>query len=163
MTTDEASDRLDESTLLSLIGNERRYACLHYLLTTDREPIPVRDLAEDIADELADEPPASENLENSVYISLCQTHLEKLASVELVDFDADEKTVRRGPEFHTFEAYVSEDDWSSIRTPTVFTSLLTVALLAALFVVPNPVQAYVLGGLALLHVLLLVLVGATFS
>lgn len=163
MTSDEASNELDERTLLSLIGNERRYACLHYLLTAERDPIPVRDLAEDIADELTDEPPASESLENSVYISLCQTHLEKLDSAGLVEFDTDEKTVRRGPEFDTFDAYVTGDDGASIRTPTAFASILTVALLAALVVVPNPFRAYVLGGVAVLHVLLLVFVGATFA
>lgn len=152
---DESGNGLDERTLLSLLGNERRYACLHYLLSVEEDEIAVRELAKDLADELTDDPPASENFENSVYISLCQTHLPKLEAAGLVEYNEDAKTVARGPSFPTLEQYVESDAPPDVRKPILAGTSLSVVLVLLMFFASDVIQPYVAGAtLAVLVVLL---------
>lgn len=152
---EEPENGLDEQTLLSLLGNERRYACLHYLLSVDEEVISVREMATELADELTDEPPASENFENSVYISLCQTHLPKLEAAGLIEYDENAKSVSPGPSFPTLERYVESNETPDVRIPTMAGTGLSGVLVSLLFVVPDMLEGYVAG--AALAVLLIML------
>lgn len=66
---------------------------LERLGATD-EPLTTRELSESIAAQEAGEQPPPRNVRQSVYISLQQTHLPKLAELDIVEYDENSKEVR---------------------------------------------------------------------
>lgn len=111
-TDSRAVEPLHESTVHSLLGNERRYRCLRCLADESRSPpVAVQTLADDLTAELSantDNGTDIDNLRNSVYVSLSQTHLPKLDEAEIVNYDDDEQTVDRGPRFDALRTYLEE-------------------------------------------------------
>ena len=119
---------LEEDTVFDLLGNERRRASLSHLLTSD-EKTPVNELARSVAGEVTDGSTESEDLEHSVYISLCQSHLPKLDRADVIEYDSDVKTVRRGPAFDQVGPYLdrqpsSPHGWRFLTVASVVTVLL---------------------------------------
>lgn len=145
---------LDEDTIFDLLGNERRRACLKRLQTAEGER-PVRDLAREVADDVVDASTSPEDIHNSVYISLCQSHLPKLHTANIVEYDSEAKTVSRGSTFDQIEPYLetrtsTQEHWKYI----IGASAVTALLLIAVFVGGPLVSIYVIPILLVLHVLL---------
>jgi len=145
------STALEEDTVFDLLGNERRRASLKQLLTSEDET-PVGELARDVAERITDESTVSEDLQRSVYISLCQSHLPKLDKAAIVEYDSDVKTVRRGPAFEQVKPYL-ETQPSTGREWLYYTvtSVLTVLLLAVLVANASIVRPYVTQLLLVVH------------
>lgn len=141
---------LEEDTVFDLLGNERRRACLKRLLTIEDE-IPVDQLARAVAETIADASTQPKDLQQSVYISLCQSHLPKLDRAAIIEYDSDHKTVGRGPAFDQIKPYL-ETPTPALETWRYYTgvSIVTVLLLAV-----------AVGGASVVrpHVTLLLLVG----
>lgn len=91
-------DSLDAETLFEVLGNERRRACLQRLAEHDTG-LSVSDLGREVARSVADEGTESDAVYDSVYVSLCQTHLPKLDAVGLIEYNRDQKLVAHGPQF----------------------------------------------------------------
>lgn len=87
------SATLSESAVHHLLSNARRRETLAVLLS-EREAVTVRELSETIAASEAGVTPAPRPLRESVYNTLHQTHLPKLAEFGLVEYEADRKVVR---------------------------------------------------------------------
>ncbi|UWG50049.1 putative trancriptional regulator, ArsR family [Halalkaliarchaeum sp. AArc-CO] len=93
-STEERDDvgDLAETEIHDVLRNERRRLALERL--SERSgPASVSDLAEHVAALEAGERPPPNNLRQSVYVSLHQTHLPKLDELGIVEYDTDEKTV----------------------------------------------------------------------
>ncbi|NLV06000.1 hypothetical protein GOC83_07645 [Haloarcula rubripromontorii] len=160
-TTPPAQNDLDGATLFDSLGNERRRACL-YCLAEHGTALSVSTLGEQVARAVADAETDSDELYDSVYISLCQTHLPKLDAAGLVEYEQDRKRVRQGPRFdairdqfeaaHTSEEQVAE----SIRAEPI-ASILTVAIGAAAVASPPTARIVLLFGLVGGHLLVLIL------
>ena len=152
--SDPEETTLDEDTIFDLLGNERRRACLKRLQTAEGERS-VRDLSQEIAGDIADASTSPEDIHNSVYISLCQSHLPKLDMADIVDYDSDAKTVSRGQAFDQIEPYLetqtpTRDHWQYYTGVSVVTTLL----LAAVFGGGPRAGMYILPVLLVLHVLM---------
>src|SRR6056297_1088682 len=97
VTAEEASTAtpatIDEDTVYEILSNERRRRCLKLLSESD-EQWEVSQLSKRVAADIAD---ADADIYDSIYISLCQTHLPKLAEADLIAYDSTEKTVTPGP------------------------------------------------------------------
>jgi len=158
-TVPPEQDGLDDATIFEILGNERRRACLHCLAEHETE-LSVSTLGRQVARAVADTETDSDDLYDSVYISLCQTHLPKLDAVGLVKYDHDRKQVAQGPGFdairqqfeaaHTLEAQ-SKD---TARTGTVV-SVLTVAAGAVALLSPPTARTILLFGLVAVHLFIL--------
>ena len=83
---------LAETEIHDVLRNERRRLALERL-SERSSPASVSDLAEHVAALEAGERPPPNNLRQSVYVSLHQTHLPKLDELGIVEYDTDEKTV----------------------------------------------------------------------
>lgn len=100
-------DTLEESEIFHILGNDRRRAIVVEL--ADRpEPIDVSTIATAVAAREMDESgEVPNNLYKSVYVSLQQTHLPQLETDAVISYDADEKTITRGPQFDRVRSYLT--------------------------------------------------------
>lgn len=87
-----SGNSLSETTIHSILQNERRRYVLEYLWEHERQTC-LRDVVEWMAAIEADESPPPKNVRNSVYVSLHQTHLPKLDNAGIIDYDKDRKTI----------------------------------------------------------------------
>ncbi len=88
---------LTENQIHNLLRNERRRAVLRFIAASPERTVAVRDLAERIAAEETETDPPPRNTRQSVYVSLIQTHLPKLADVGVVEYDEQAKTATDTP------------------------------------------------------------------
>lgn len=83
---------LPAADIHDVLRNDRRRMVLE-LLGESEDPVTVRELSEIIAAQEANTDPAPRNVRQSVYISLQQTHLPKLAKLGIAEYDENAKTV----------------------------------------------------------------------
>ncbi|WP_101298351.1 DUF7344 domain-containing protein [Halegenticoccus soli] len=93
----------NEGEIFSLLKNDRRRQVVA-LLADRRETVPISELARVIAELESDEAP-SEKLYKSVYVSLQQTHLPRLAQSDVVTYDRSTGTVSPGPDLEDVLVY----------------------------------------------------------
>lgn len=153
------STGIDDDTAFDILGNERRRACLNYLAGRDGS-LPVSDLGRAVAREVSDPETDEDDLYDSVYISLCQSHLPRLDAVDLVEYDREEKLVEPGPSLADIDHLLADTDRESDRTgrtvtPLAAASVATVGSLPALIVSPPRLSAVLLFGLAAVHLVCL--------
>ncbi|MGB9986737.1 DUF7344 domain-containing protein [Salarchaeum japonicum] len=81
-----------QTDVFDLLSNERRCRSIEYIVTA--EDTTLRALADLVAADEAGTDTPSDAVRTAVYVSLRQVHLPRLAEAGLVEFDADENTVR---------------------------------------------------------------------
>lgn len=96
---------LDEATIHDVLRNDRRRLVIEALREGEGTET-VGDLAEIVAArEFGDDPPRK-NKRQSVYVSLHQTHLPKLDTLDIVEYDADRGRVRLLERVREVEVYM---------------------------------------------------------
>lgn len=135
MASTPNAPELGPDELYDALSNDRRRACLETLESGDGW-MRVKQLAAAVANATAADP---EDAKESIYISLIQIHLPKLASYDIIQYDEEEKVVAPGPAYdqvrECLECHARAGS-SSIDTPleaAVF-GLSSLGLVAALFV-----------------------------
>lgn len=108
------ADSLEESEIFHILGNDRRRAIVG-LLADGQEHIAVSDVATEIADDESETTPVPNNLYKSVYVSLQQTHLPQLEEDDVIEYDADAKTIRQGSNFEAVLEYIDSDSGAGER------------------------------------------------
>jgi len=91
---EEGEAGLARTDIYDVLSNERRTMVLELLAAGD--PQDLGDLAEEIAARETGERPPPRNKRTSVYVTLHQTHLPKLANLSIVEYDDREKVVSLG-------------------------------------------------------------------
>ena len=135
MASTPKAPELGPDELYDALSNDRRRACLETLESGDGW-MRVKQLAAAVASATTADP---EDAKESIYISLIQIHLPKLASYEIIRYDEDEKVVAPGPAFDQVKeclechARAGRPTIDATMESAVF-GLSTVALIAALFV-----------------------------
>ena len=150
---------LEEGTVFHLLGNDRRREVI--LEATKNETISVSELADNIATKEAQDGTSPEELYKSVYVSLQQTHLPKLAAEEIIRYEPDTKTIRPGPRLDDIEIYIDRDTGRGFELSVPFVvSLVGLAVIVGVLLhVPILRQIHVgLWGLAILLIVILSLV-----
>lgn len=149
MTDNERS--LTQNQLYDTLANERRRACVRYLLDNPEEA-PVKELATYVARQVSDESPPSDSFQQSTYISLVQTHLPKLDDYGVIEYDADSKTVRVGPALEEVSRHLGGGPGSAVTTDRVVAlgaSVATVLVLAVGFLDRSLLALTVIGAVVL--------------
>lgn len=147
---------LSETTIHSILQNERRRCVLEYLREQEQQTC-LRDVVEWIAAIEADESPPPKNLRDSVYVSLHQSHLPKLDEVALIDYDRDRKTIALRGEAREVDIYTEVVTTYGITWAAYYLGLAVLSLLVVLaaavdapgFAWLSP-GAWAIGGLLLL-------------
>lgn len=96
---------LDEGTIHEILRNDRRRLALEALRDSDGVAS-VSDLAEVVAARESGADPPPRNVRQSVYVSLHQTHLPKLDSLDIVSYDSDGRDVRLCDRVEDVEVYM---------------------------------------------------------
>lgn len=123
---------LTQNQLYDTLANERRRACVRYLLDGSTD-VSVKELATYVARQVSDESPPSDSFQQSTYISLVQTHLPKLDDYGVIDYDADAKRVGVGPALEEVSRYLGggpSTEATTDRTVALGVSVATAAMLA---------------------------------
>lgn len=147
---------LSETTIHSILQNERRRYVLKYLREQERQTC-LRDVAEWIAVIEADESPPPTNVRNSVYVSLHQSHLPKLDEAGLIDYDRDRKTIALRGEAREVDIYTEVVTTYGITWAAYYLGLGVLSLLVVVAAAVNAPGlawlgpgAWAIGGLLLL-------------
>ncbi|KTG07843.1 hypothetical protein AUR64_01900 [Haloprofundus marisrubri] len=102
--------------MFDLLKNDRRRMVMA-LLADEVESVTIGDVARTIAATEAEETPAPEKVYKSVYVSLQQTHLPKLAENGVIEYNRSTGTVAPGPNLDDVLVYVEptgvSDIWQS--------------------------------------------------
>ncbi|MFB6079794.1 MAG: ArsR family transcriptional regulator [Haloferacaceae archaeon] len=124
---------LSESDAFHILGNDRRRELIATI--ADRpDGVVVSDLAEEIARREQDggNGDPTRDLYKSVYVSLQQTHLPKLADEGVIRYDPETNRVEPGPRLDEVTVYVTDDARPSrLRTWPLVVSLVGLAVLLA--------------------------------
>lgn len=94
-----------ETTIHTILGNERRQRVLEYLRTEEQQTS-IRDVVDWITEREADESPPPTGLRDSVYVSLHQTHLPTLDEAGIIDYDRNRKTIARREAARSVDLYM---------------------------------------------------------
>lgn len=103
--TGEDGGELAEGEIHDVLRNDRRRMVLE-LLGDAGEPVTTRELSEAIAARESESDPPPRDVRQSVYISLQQTHLPKLAKLGIVDYDENTKEVTPATNASTVGVYM---------------------------------------------------------
>lgn len=136
---DGASAELSLDDVYHLLQTKRRRDVLRYLRDADG-PVQLRELAEQVAawEQGTSVDDLNSNERQRVYISLYQSHLPKLDTHGIVDYDKDRGWVEPTPLTHRLDSYLeapseteSVDPWPRRYAATVGCCLLFLGTIAA--------------------------------
>lgn len=102
-------EELTQDLVFDILSSPRRRYVLYYLRTTG-EPVALNDLAEHVAawENETDVEDLSDQERKRVYVSLYQTHIPKLDSVGIVDYDQQSGLVELTDRVHRIDDYLTE-------------------------------------------------------
>lgn len=101
----ETQGRLDEGTVHEVLSNDRRRLVLE-ALREEGGTADLGDLAEAVATRETGSDPPPTDARQSVYVSLHQTHLPKLDSLDIVEYDTDGRDVQLLGRMEEIEVYM---------------------------------------------------------
>ncbi|SDY10199.1 DUF7344 domain-containing protein [Halobellus clavatus] len=127
LRTSHPESILSETDIHDILRNDRRRRVIECLQDHRRE-VMLRDLAEEIAESETGQTPAPRNIRDSVYISLHQSHLPKLDSAGVVDYDSDRKTIRLCRFARKVDQYMEVVTKYGVSWASYYRSLGTMAL-----------------------------------
>lgn len=125
------SPNISEGEIHEILRNSRRRRVLKHLQDTVGV-VTVRGLAEAIAELETNESPPPRNIRDSVYNSLHQTHLPKLDSYGVIDYDKDRKTVSLQKEARQVDLYMEVVTRYGITWAQYYQRLMLLGLLVVL-------------------------------
>lgn len=166
VTTEEAptatSITIDEDAVYDILSNERRRRCLKLLSGSD-EQWEVSQLSEQVATDIADTDADADDIYDSVYISLCQTHLPKLDEADLVVYDSTAKTVTSGPAMEALHRYwfpaEIEDESADTESALVLVASTGTLIALGLQVLVSAFSGPIIVAIAILHLVVLWVTG----
>lgn len=153
----DESTAIDEGDIHDVLRNARRRELISFLGRHDGYAT-IQDLSEHIARLESGEDPPPQNVRQSVYVSLHQTHLPKLEALGIVEYDTDSKDITLRDRASQIEEYTrspNEDD----RWPELYVGL---GALGALLSVGATVVG-INGGLATLPVFIVIILLASYQ
>jgi DNA-binding transcriptional ArsR family regulator len=107
-----------QDTVFDILSNARRRFVLYYLRETEN-PVDLGELAQELAaweNETSVEE-LTEQQRKRVYVSLYQTHIQKLAQAGLIEYDQDAASVRLADGMDQIDRYLSDDATDEAQLP----------------------------------------------
>lgn len=158
------SDELTQDTVFDLLSNARRRLILSYLQQAD-EPVDIFELARKISavENDIDVEDVSDKQEKRVYVSIYQTHIPKLESAGLIEYDSDSGELTLTNRTTAFEEFLPSEEpsrpWHLYYLGLAIASLLVLAIVQFAVAVSSTTELLVqsavvlaFAGLAIVHV-----------
>jgi hypothetical protein len=158
------SDELTQDTVFDLLSNARRRLILSYLQQAD-ESVDIFELARKISavENDIDVEDVSDKQEKRVYVSIYQTHIPKLESAGLIEYDSDSGELTLTNRTNAFGEFLPSEEssrpWHLYYLGLAVASLLTLAIVQFAVTVSSTTEVIVQSavvlaftGLALVHV-----------
>lgn len=121
--------QLSKSDIFGVLQNDRRRRVLEILRTRGSQS--VRSLSEEIARmETETEDPKS-SVRKSIYVSLLQTHIPKMESLEIINYDREHDTVELLPASRNFDIYMETVKKGDIPWSQFYIGLSSLAILGS--------------------------------
>ncbi|MFC7078231.1 DUF7344 domain-containing protein [Haloarcula halophila] len=129
-------DRLPADDAYELLSNDRRRETVATLLANTERELTLRELSERVATRETGVDPAPRTHRASVYNALHQTHLPKLQTLALIEYDRDRKLVRPRPAVRSLYRYIDTVacfglSWAEYYRLLGIVSLLSVVVVLA--------------------------------
>lgn len=127
MARAQRTSQLTKYEIHDVLRNKRRTWVLEQLQQT-RNPVPLRELSEQVAALETGETPPPRNIRESVYNSLHQTHLPKLDDLGIVEYQVDRKVVAQADSFRQVTLYMEVVSADDVTWATYYLTVGVVAL-----------------------------------
>lgn len=101
-----SAGELEETQIHEVLRNDRRRLTIRCLREAEEDRLDLGELSEQVASLETDQSPPPQDKRQSVYVSLQQTHLPKLADLEVVDYDTEHKSVALRDRVEEIEVYM---------------------------------------------------------
>jgi len=128
----EDPNHLDRYEIHTVLSNERRTRAIEHL-RRHPETVDLRDLADDIAAEEADQPQAPRSLRQSVYNSLHQNHLPKLDDLSIVTYEDNRKRITLADEAEQVYEHIDRTGMRRFTWEEYYRSVGLIALTILVF------------------------------
>ncbi|ADJ15905.1 DUF7344 domain-containing protein [Halalkalicoccus jeotgali] len=151
-----SNQHLTEAQIHDVLRNDRRRAVISTLGDADGVA-QIRDLADRIASTETGTTPPPQNARQSVYVSLHQTHLPKLDSLGVVEYDTDTNTVSLREEASEVAAYMGGAPGSTVHWARIYLALSVLGLVktvVALLAIEPLTRAALVGALIMFVVMM---------
>ena len=134
----QGQSRLSKSDIFGVLQNDRRRLILELLYK--EEKLSIRSLSEEIArlESGAEEP--SSSIRKSIYISLLQTHIPKMESLNIITYNREEDSLVLLPAAHDFDLYVETVKKGDIPWSQFYLGLSTLAVIGSFAMLTDVVR-----------------------
>ncbi len=125
----QGQPQLSKSDIFGVLQNDRRRCILELL--NKQEKLSIRALSEEIArlESGAEEPNSS--VRKSIYISLLQTHIPKMESLNLISFNREKDSIELLPAARDFDFYIETVKKGDIPLSQFYLGLSTLAVVGS--------------------------------
>lgn len=98
---------LPETVVFDILSNKRRRECITLLIQrSDEDAVSAWMLSHAVATALSDKESPSKKFQHSVYVSLIQTHLTKLADHDVIEYAEADKSILPGENLTALEPFL---------------------------------------------------------
>jgi hypothetical protein len=134
----QGQTQLSKSDIFGVLQNDRRRCILELLYK--QEKLSIRSLSEEIArmESGAEEPNSS--IRKSIYISLLQTHIPKMESLNLIIYSREKDSVELLPAARDFDFYIETVKKGDIPWSQFYLGLSTLAVVGSFAILTELVK-----------------------
>lgn len=118
--------QLSQSDIFGILQNDRRRHVLQILRTQGSQS--VRSLSEEIARLEAETEDPKSSVRKSIYVSLLQTHIPKMESLEIINYDREHDAVELLPAARNFDIYMETVKKGDIPWSQFYMGISTLAI-----------------------------------
>lgn len=130
--------QLSQSDIFGILQNDRRRHVLQILRTQGSQS--VRSLSEEIARLEAETEDPKSSVRKSVYVSLLQTHIPKMESLEIINYDREHDTVELLPASRNFDIYMETVKKGDIPWSQFYMGISSLAIFGSVTIFSGLIQ-----------------------
>lgn len=134
----QGQPQLSKSDIFGVLQNDRRRCILELLYK--QEKLSIRSLSEEIARMESGAKEPNSNVRKSIYISLLQTHIPKMESLNLITYNREKDSVELLPAARDFDFYIETVKKGDIPWSQFYLGLSTLAVFGSFAILTELVK-----------------------
>ena len=124
--------KLQMSEIFCILKNDRRRCILEIL--KEEGKLSVRSLSEEIARIEAGVEEPNSGVRKSVYVSLLQTHIPKMESLKIINYDREKDSIELLPSAQNFDIYIETVNKGDIPWNQFYLGISTIAIFGSIII-----------------------------
>jgi hypothetical protein len=133
-----SQSQLSQSDIFGILQNDRRRNVLKILRTQGSQS--VRSLSEEIARLEAETEDPKSSVRKSIYVSLLQTHIPKMESLDIIKFDREHDTIELLPAACNFDVYMETVKKGDIPWSQFYIGISILAILGSVIILSGLIK-----------------------